>query len=191
MAHLFQTAEKKVIYQDTRFKGSQEDMIRLKSISTTTYVGNIAYTTREEQIFELFGKVGLVKRVVMGVDRRNKTPCGFCFVEFFERKDCMTAIECLTGSKLDGQIIRCEIDHGFENGRQFGRGKGGGQVRHEKKMLSSEDKHRRRSFGHRGEYNREYGRREDGGGYNGRHGRNSFEQPRKRIRLRNNGPRRY
>jgi len=107
----------------------------------------------------------------------------------------MRAIECLTGSKLDGQIIRCEIDHGFENGRQFGRGKAGGQVRHEKKMASSEDRYRRRSFGHRGEYSRDYGRREDGGGYSGLGGRlqrnSSFEQPRKRIRLRNNGPRRY
>lgn len=35
----------------------------------------------EEQIYELFSRVGDVKRIIMGLDRNNKTPCGFCFVE--------------------------------------------------------------------------------------------------------------
>lgn len=37
--------------------------------------------TTEEQIYELFSRVGGVKRIIMGLDRNNKTPCGFCFVE--------------------------------------------------------------------------------------------------------------
>jgi len=50
--------------------------------STTLYVGNLSFHTSEEQIYEVFGKVGEVKRVVMGLDRIRKTPCGFCFVEY-------------------------------------------------------------------------------------------------------------
>jgi len=50
--------------------------------TTTLYVGNLSFHTTEEQIYELFSKVGEVKRVIMGLDRNKKTPCGFCFVEF-------------------------------------------------------------------------------------------------------------
>ena len=36
----------------------------------------------EEQIYELFSRAGDLKRVVMGLDKLKKTPCGFCFVEY-------------------------------------------------------------------------------------------------------------
>ena len=36
----------------------------------------------EEQVYELFSRCGDVKRVVMGLDKFRKTPCGFCFVEY-------------------------------------------------------------------------------------------------------------
>ena len=49
--------------------------------STTLYVGNLSFYTKEEQIYELFMMCGDVKRVIMGLDRYNHTPCGFCFVE--------------------------------------------------------------------------------------------------------------
>jgi len=35
----------------------------------------------------------------------------------------------VSGSKLDERIIRCDLDLGYKEGRQFGRGKSGGQVR--------------------------------------------------------------
>jgi hypothetical protein len=34
----------------------------------------------------------------------------------------------VSGSKLDERIIRCDLDLGYKEGRQFGRGKSGGQV---------------------------------------------------------------
>ena len=37
----------------------------------------------------------------------------------------------LGGTKLDERIIRTDLDPGFEEGRQYGRGKSGGQVRDE------------------------------------------------------------
>jgi nuclear cap-binding protein subunit 2 len=36
----------------------------------------------EEQVWELFHRAGDIRRVIMGIDRFSKTPCGFCFVEF-------------------------------------------------------------------------------------------------------------
>lgn len=35
----------------------------------------------------------------------------------------------ISGSKLDERVIRCDLDPGYREGRQFGRGKNGGQVR--------------------------------------------------------------
>ena len=50
-------------------------------MSSTVYVGNMSFYTTEEQVYELFSMCGDVKRVIMGLHRANKTPCGFCFVE--------------------------------------------------------------------------------------------------------------
>ena len=37
----------------------------------------------------------------------------------------------ISGTKLDERIVRCDLDAGYKEGRQFGRGKSGGQVRDE------------------------------------------------------------
>lgn len=92
------------------------------SESTTLYIGNLSYYTSEEQIYELFCRAGDVRRVVMGIDRFRKTPCGFCFVEFllmifaiefqneiypclidryYTREDAENAMRYINGTRLD------------------------------------------------------------------------------------------
>ncbi|KAI8901606.1 RNA-binding domain-containing protein [Globomyces pollinis-pini] len=102
--------------------------------STTLYIGNLSFYTTEEQIFELFSKTGEIKRIIMGLDRHKKTPCGFCFVEYYTRIDALDAQKFINGTKLDERLIRTDIDPGFKSGRQFGRGKSGGQVRDEHRV---------------------------------------------------------
>lgn len=97
--------------------------------ATTLYVGNLSFYTTEEQVYELFSKCGEIKRLVMGLDRFNKTPCGFCFVEYYTHQDALDCMKYIGGTKLDERIIRTDLDPGFEEGRQYGRGKSGGQVR--------------------------------------------------------------
>ncbi|RWR99780.1 nuclear cap-binding protein subunit 2-like protein, partial [Dinothrombium tinctorium] len=109
-------------------RAEQEDKL-LKS--STVYVGNLSFYTSEEQIYELFGKCGDIKRVILGLDRITKTPCGFCFVEFYDREDARNAMRYVKGTRLDDRIVRVDWDTGFEEGRQYGRGKTGGQVRDE------------------------------------------------------------
>lgn len=75
--------------------------------------------------------MGEIKRLVMGLDRFNKTPCGFCFVEYYTHQDALDCMKYIGGTKLDERIIRTDLDPGFEEGRQYGRGKSGGQVRDE------------------------------------------------------------
>uniref|UniRef100_A0A131XFD8 Nuclear cap-binding protein subunit 2 n=1 Tax=Hyalomma excavatum TaxID=257692 RepID=A0A131XFD8_9ACAR len=118
-------------YRDQHFKGSRAEQERLLRLSSTLYIGNMSFYTTEEQIYELFSKCGDVKKVIMGLDRFHKTPCGFCFVEYYTRADAENAMRYVNGTKLDDRIIRTDWDAGFIEGRQFGRGKSGGQVRDE------------------------------------------------------------
>lgn len=67
----------------------------------------------------------------MGLDRYQKTPCGFCFVEYYEHDDAVACLKYLHKTKLDERIISIDLDPGFKDGRQFGRGSSGGQVRDE------------------------------------------------------------
>ncbi|KAI9799950.1 MAG: Nuclear cap-binding protein subunit 2 [Sarcosagium campestre] len=99
--------------------------------ATTLYVGNLSFYTTEEQIHELFAKCGEIKRLVMGLDRFHKTPCGFCFVEYYSHQDALDCLKYIGGTKLDERVIRTDLDPGFQEGRQYGRGKSGGQVRDE------------------------------------------------------------
>lgn len=62
-------------------QGSSNQLTDDLSTTATLYVGNLSFFTTEEQIYELFGKCGEIKRIIMGLDRNQKTPCGFCFVE--------------------------------------------------------------------------------------------------------------
>jgi hypothetical protein len=57
-----------------------------------------------------------------------RTPCGFCFVEFYTHAEALASMRYVSGTKLDERIIRCDLDLGYREGRQFGRGKSGGQV---------------------------------------------------------------
>lgn len=60
-----------------------------------------------------------------------RTPCGFCFVEYYTHAEALACLRYVSGTKLDERIVRCDLDLGYKEGRQFGRGKSGGQVRDE------------------------------------------------------------
>ena len=124
---------RKRLYWDRSHYESPQAQIKALKKSKTLYVGNLAFSTRTRHILSHFSLLGPVHKVVMGLDRLKKTPCGFCFVEYAQRKDALAAVSLLSGTKLDGRIIRVELDAGFQPGRQYGRGKGGGQVRDERK----------------------------------------------------------
>lgn len=62
-------------------------------------------------------------------DHTYRTPCGFCFVEYYSHSEALACMKYVNGTKLDERIIRCDLDAGYKDGRQFGRGRSGGQVR--------------------------------------------------------------
>ncbi|XP_044146559.1 nuclear cap-binding protein subunit 2 [Bufo gargarizans] len=119
------------LYRDQHFRGKMGDQEKLLKQSCTLYVGNLSFYTTEEQIHELFSKSGDVKKIVMGLDKVKKTACGFCFVEYYTRGDAENAMRFINGTRLDDRLIRTDWDAGFQEGRQYGRGRSGGQVRDE------------------------------------------------------------
>jgi len=118
-------------YRDSRSQLSFHEQQQQLDRSTTVYVGNLSFFTTEESIYELFSKAGSIRRIIMGLDRNQKTPCGFCFVEYYSHDDALACLRYVSGTKLDDRIIRADIDPGYKDGRQYGRGKSGGQVRDE------------------------------------------------------------
>jgi len=64
----------------------------------------------------------------MGLDRYQKTPCGFCFVEYQNHQQAVDCMRFINGTKLDERVVRTDLDPGFKEGRQYGRGRSGGQV---------------------------------------------------------------
>jgi len=114
--------------------GTKDEYHALIAKSTTLYIGNLSFYTTEDQIYSIFSRIGDIRRIIMGLHRDNLTPCGFCFVLYYTREDTEAAIKYLNGTTLDGRIIRVDVDYGFVEGRQYGRGKTGGQVRDEVRL---------------------------------------------------------
>jgi nuclear cap-binding protein subunit 2 len=126
-------AANKKLYWDRSHYDSPEAQMRALALSSTLYIGNLSFSTRVSHIKALFSTVGTVKSINMGMDRFHKTPCGFAFVEYASRAHALDAVAFLSGSKLDGKVIRVELDAGFKPGRQYGRGASGGQVRDDRR----------------------------------------------------------
>ena len=63
----------------TIFQGTRNEQEKLLRQSATLYIGNMSYYTTEEQLHELFSKCGDVKRIIMGLDKFKRTPCGFWY----------------------------------------------------------------------------------------------------------------
>lgn len=47
---------------------------------------------------------------------------------YYTHKDAVDCVNFLNRTKLDNRVIRTDLDPGFREGRQYGRGKSGGQV---------------------------------------------------------------
>ena len=151
------------------------DKDKLKN-SSTLYIGNLSYNTTEFQLYQLFSFCGKIKRVIMGLNRLTKSPCGFAFIEYLDKESAQTAKKALMGTIIDGKEIRVDIDLGFEEGRQYGRGKSGCQRRDEMRKNYDPDRPWKKS-------NNNY-RQNNGRNYNGNY-RYNDRRNRSRSKSRN------
>lgn len=69
------------------------------------YVGNIPYTSGEDDLRELFGKIGSVESVSIPTDMATGRPRGFAFVEMSADDDAAKAITELNQTEFQGRRL--------------------------------------------------------------------------------------
>jgi RNA recognition motif-containing protein len=70
------------------------------------YVGNLPFTSTEEELRALFGRHGSVESVNVIMDRETGRPRGFAFVEMAEASAATDAIKALDGTQLGGRALK-------------------------------------------------------------------------------------
>jgi RNA recognition motif-containing protein len=92
------------------------------------YVGNLPYSTTEDQLTELFGRAGKVESVRVMRDMATGRARGFAFVEMGSDEDAQKAISQLHEHQMEGRALvvneaRPKPEGGFGGGGA-GRGRG-------------------------------------------------------------------
>ena len=70
------------------------------------YVGNLAFTTTEQELRSLFETHGAVERVSIVTDQQTGRPRGFAFVEMTNPAEADKASAALTGTSLGGRSLK-------------------------------------------------------------------------------------
>ena len=100
------------------------------TVGKNLYVGNMSFSTTEDQLREAFSQYGTVTKIQLIMDRETGRPRGFAFVEMSDGAD--QAIQALNGMQLDGRNLTVneakprEDRGGGGGGRSGGGGYGGG-----------------------------------------------------------------
>jgi RNA recognition motif-containing protein len=91
------------------------------------YVGNLSFQATQQDLEELFGRIGPTTSVAVITDRNTGQSRGFGFVEMESADDAARAISELDGQELKGRALR--INEAREDSRGGGGGGGGGGYR--------------------------------------------------------------
>ena len=70
------------------------------------YIGNLAYSTTNEDLEALFSRVGKVESAAVVTDKFSGRSKGFGFVEMADSNDAASAIESLNDSEFQGRRIK-------------------------------------------------------------------------------------
>ena len=89
------------------------------------YVGNLPYSTSEEDLRNLFSQYGNVESVAVITDRETGRSKGFGFVEFGDDNEARNAISALSGQEFGGRALTVN-EARPKTGTGGGRGYGGG-----------------------------------------------------------------
>jgi RNA recognition motif-containing protein len=103
-------------------------------METRLYVGNLAYSTTEDDLRTLFAQAGAVKSVTIIKDRDTGRSKGFGFVEMETQAEAQQAVSLFKETKLHERVLTVNLARpreergrgGFDRGRGGGRGGRGG-----------------------------------------------------------------
>ena len=73
------------------------------------YVGNLSYSTTEDELRTLFLRAGTVVSVSLITDRESHQSKGFAFVEMGNQAEALKAIEMFNGHSLDDRDLRVSM----------------------------------------------------------------------------------
>jgi RNA recognition motif-containing protein len=93
-------------------------------LSKKIYIGNIPFTSTEEELRTVFERHGDVASVSVITDRETGRSRGFAFVEMDEANAAEEAMRALDGSELGGRSLRVNEAHDRRGGRRGGGGGG-------------------------------------------------------------------
>ena len=92
-------------------------------MSKNLYVGNLSYTTTDDDLRQVFEELGTVTSVQIIMDRATGRSRGFGFVEMADGAD--EAINRLNGTNLQGRTITVNEARPRQDRRRGGGGRGG------------------------------------------------------------------
>ena len=103
-------------------------------MGTKLYVGNLAFSTTENELQELFAQAGAVQEVTLMQDKFTGKSRGFAFVTMGSEQDAQNAISQLNGKTVEGRPLTVNEARpreprppgGGGGGRGYGGGGGGG-----------------------------------------------------------------
>lgn len=87
------------------------------------YIGNLSYEVTQEDISEVFGEYGTVKRVQVPTDRETGRMRGFAFVEMETEAEESAAIDALDGAEWMGRNLK--VNKAKPREERGGGGRGG------------------------------------------------------------------
>lgn len=85
-------------------------------MSTKLYVGNLSFSTVEEQVRDAFAEFGRVASVSLITDRATGRSRGFGFVEYDSSESAERAIDSMNGAMLDGRSLTVNVARDREAG---------------------------------------------------------------------------
>jgi RNA recognition motif-containing protein len=95
-------------------------------VGNKLYVGNLAYSVRDENLQQRFAEFGTVTSAKVMMDRETGRSKGFGFVEMSSPAEAQASIRGLNGQSLDGRAIVVNEARPKEAGAGGGYGGGGG-----------------------------------------------------------------
>jgi cleavage stimulation factor subunit 2 len=75
------------------------------------FVGNLAFSTTEEQLLQSFSEIGRVIKVRLVTDMETGKPRGFAFIEFEDPQAALSAIRNMNDYELNGRRIRVNFSN--------------------------------------------------------------------------------
>lgn len=89
------------------------------------FVGNLAFSTTEDELRSMFESYGRVDRVSLMTDRDTGRSRGFAFVEMADEGEAEKAIAALNGSNVGGRTLN--VNEARPKPARAGGGPGGGR----------------------------------------------------------------